>query len=999
MSKFPIDQSQIFAATNGGLDIIQRFLDFKELGKNFKIRKEGNPSATVWKPEESQNYLVKDHGEVGGFFSKAQNGIHVYAHFTGRTYFEALLELGKELGLIDEQKTAVKNISKVKFHQFEGELNDDNFTYETKDFSPYELEVLGPLVTQEVCQKYGLYSLQSYSWLKSDELTQKEFCDVFTVTSSETYPIFAFIVTEGGNTKPKINIDRADKSVTVDEVKPVKTWLKIYQPKSSDKKYRFSYLGKKPKQHIFGLQNLKTTYNQMQIVAEENLDDDNIPINFNKIDRVVICSGDRDSLNMASTGEVVVWFNSETAEITESQIGMLFKYAKDIINIPDLDPTGFDAGKRLALEHLDVKTAWLPESLGKKKDFRGSPMKDFTDFMKVNAKFDDHAQTELKLKVKRFLELARPGRFWVEKKRVNKEGRVIGEPTYTIHYKNAFNFLKLNGFSKIVDENHKDGWYFVQQDKHVLREVSAQEIKDFFNRFLDEKQQEKGLRYFPDDLLNMLLGSEAVSDKKLVNLSSRDFDFTDYTSNSQYLFFDKFIWHIEKDNITEINKGYSRYVMEKDILNNIISKQTRHNLNSSKIRIEDSFFTIKKDDNNNFDLTIHRKDCDFMNYFINASRVFWKEEIKDIPKSLREEYLQENKYIIDNYKQDGKNGGLNDDQVYEQELHFINKVYAYGYSLHRYKDSTKAWVLYLMDNEVVDDNQSHGRTGKSLLGNKAIRLFMNSTYKNGRKKNLLEGDFLYDGVTKHTDYLLFDDANKRFDFQQLFTDVTGDMNVNPKNGTPYTIPFYESPKIAISTNFAPVGLDPSTTDRILFTAFSDWYNGGSEEYDRREPKDDFGHQFFTDWDDNQWNLFINFSVQCLQFYLGTKEKISAPAGEIKKRNLIAEMGTVFKDWAEDYFREKLNENVPKKEAHENMKAYSPKHLGGVSISLFKTRIRQFCELNNYEFNPKEFVGKDGRIMGWHNGSSTEMVYLRHLGEDVNVDDQSTIEFDKINPYD
>lgn len=1003
MSKFPIDQTQIFSATNGGLDIIQRFLDFKDVNKHFKIRKEGTESANISKKDGV--YFVRDWGETSGFFKDSRHAIHIYAHYTGRTYFEALLDLGKELGLIDEQKTAIKNISKVKFHQFQGKLNDEYFTYETKDFTPYELEVLGPLVTQEVCQKYGLYSLKSYSWLKSDELTQKEFCDVFTVTSTETYPIFAFIVSEGGNTKPKINVDRADKSVTVEEPKPLKTWVKIYQPKSSDKKYRFSYLGKKPKQHIFGLQNLKNAYNQIQVVAEENLDEDNIPIHLNKIERVVICSGDRDSLNMASTGEIVVWFNSETADITESQIGMLFKYSKEVINIPDLDPTGFDAGKRLALEHLDVKTAWLPDSLSRKKDFRGSPMKDFTDFMKVNAKFDDQLQIELKAKVKRFLELARPGRFWVEKKRLNKEGRIIGETTYSVNYKNAFNFLKLNGFYRIKDDNRKDGYYFIKQDKHILREVSPQEIKDFFNQFLDEKQQEKGLRFFPDDLLNMLIGSEAVSDKKLVNLPTKEFDFTDHTSKSQYFFFDKFIWEVTKDRVTEINKGYSRYVMENDILNNIIKKQTRHELDSSKIKIlanrDDNgkidpgapFFTIKKDDNKNFDLTIHRKDCDFMNYFVNASRVFWKDEVKDLSKSLREDYLQENKYIIDNYRKEGSNTGLNDDQVYEQELHFINKVYSFGYMLHRYKDPSKAWALYIMDNEVVEDSESHGRTGKSLFSNNAVRLFMNSKYLGARKKGLLESDFLYDGVTDQTDYVLFDDADKRFPFQQLFTDITGDLNVNPKNQNAYLIPFHQSPKFCITTNYAPYGLDTSTSERILFSAFADWYHGESEEYPKREPKDDFGHRFFTEWDDNQWNLFLNFAIQCLQFYLGSREKIGAPAGEIKKRNLIAEMGTVFKDWAEEYFRERLNENVPKKEAHENMKAYSQKHLGGVSISLFKTRIKQFCELNGYEFNPKELVGKDGRIMDWHNGASTEMVYLQDLKADTQLQDD-----DKENPY-
>lgn len=976
MSKFPIDQHQIFSATNGGLDIIQRFLDFKDVKKHFKIRKEGTESANLSRKDGV--WFVKDWGDAGGFFSKSRHAIHIYAHYTGRTYFEALLELGKELGIIDPKKTAAKNFSSCKFHQFQGELNSDNFCYKTKDFTEYELEILGPLVTPELCLKYGLYSLESYSWLKSDELQQKEFCDVYTITSSETYPIFAFIVNEGGG-KPKLSI--TDEKVSIEEAKPQRTWLKIYQPKSHDKKYRFSYLGKKPKHHIFGLDNVKSTYNSIQDTSSENADEDGIPIRVKKLERIVICSGDRDSLNMASTGETVIWFNSETAEITESQIAMLFKYAYNVINIPDLDPTGFEAGKKLALEHLEIKTAWLPEWLSKKTDFRGNPMKDFTDFMKINAKFDDEKQDELKAKVKRLLELARPGKFWVEKQRRNKEGLPVGDVTYAINYKHAFNFLKLNGFARVKDQNRKDGFYFVQQREHVLREVSTQEIKDFFNQFLDQKQQEKGLRFFPDDLLNMIIGSEAVSDKKLVNLPVKEFDFTDYTPFSQFLFFDKFIWEITKDGITEINKGYSRYVMETDILNNIIKRQTRYELDSSQIKIIDEpFFTVKKDEEGNWDLTIHRRDCDFMNYLINTSRVYWKYEIKDLPRGQWEDYLNDNKFIIDNYKKENSRSGLTDDQVYEQELHFINKCYAYGYMLHRYKNPSKAWVLYVMDNEVVDDNESHGRTGKSLLSNLALRLFMNSKYMGARKKGLLESDFLYDGVTEQTDYILFDDADKRFPFQQLFTDVTGDMNVNPKNQNAYLIPFYLSPKIGVTTNYAPLGLDTSTLERILFVGYSDWYHGETEEYPKREPKDDFKTLFFSPEWGEQWNLFLNFSAQCLQLYLKTKEKIGAPSGNIRKRNLISEMGPIFPEWAEDYFRNRLNSFIVKKEAHDSLKEYN-KNMAGISSTLFKRRLQQYAEYKGYKFNPDlegEKKDSQGRFMKWLNVSTEEHIYMQYI---------------------
>jgi hypothetical protein len=338
---FPINQEQIFEATNGGWDLIERYLPEANPNKHFRIRKEGTESANVSK--QGGIYFVRDWGDAGGFYSKSKHGIHIYSHFTGKTYFESLLALGEELGLIDKNKTAVKNISSCKFHEYQGvELNDDGFAYIKKDFTDYELEILGPLVTPELCEKYSLYSLESYSWLKKYENTQKEFCDVFTVTSSPTNPVFAFIISSGGG-KPKLSIHGPKKDVKVEPVDPSREWMKIYQPKSANKKYRFSYLGKKPKQHIFGLDILK----RMTVKKEDILDDSGHftgeqKDKIEKVKKVIVCSGDRDSLNMASTtkADAVVWFNSETADISESEIGLLFQHAHEVINVPDLDPTG-----------------------------------------------------------------------------------------------------------------------------------------------------------------------------------------------------------------------------------------------------------------------------------------------------------------------------------------------------------------------------------------------------------------------------------------------------------------------------------------------------------------------------------------------------------------------------------------------------------------------------------------------------------------------------------
>ena len=292
-----------------------------------------------------------------------------------------------------------------------------------------------------------------------------------------------------------------------------------------------------------------------------------------------------------------------------------------------------------------------------------------------------------------------------------------------------------------------------------------------------------------------------------------------------------------------------------------------------------------------------------------------------------------------------------------------------------------------MDNEVVDDNESHGRTGKSLLWNMGMRLFVNSKYIGARKKNILESDFLYDGITEQTDYVLFDDADKRFQFNNLFTDITGDLNVNPKNQNAYLIPFHKSPKFCITTNYAPFGLDTSTKERLLFVAYSDYYHGESEEFSARTPLDDFEKRFFTEWDNKDWSLFLNFAAQCLQFYLKTNEKLGAPQSNIKKRNLLTEMGVMFLEWAEDYFfDERLNKEVPKLEAFEALKAYNPSMIK-TSATLFKRQIMRFCEYKGYIFNPKDLINtKDGRITQSISGKATEMIYLKSENSEVKTNE-------------
>jgi hypothetical protein len=94
MSQFPIDQEKIFAATNGGLDIISEIYPFATDKKHFQLREaDKTNSAVLWKSRTSGIYYVKDFGDYGGFFENGKHAIHIFAHVNGIGYYDALKEL------------------------------------------------------------------------------------------------------------------------------------------------------------------------------------------------------------------------------------------------------------------------------------------------------------------------------------------------------------------------------------------------------------------------------------------------------------------------------------------------------------------------------------------------------------------------------------------------------------------------------------------------------------------------------------------------------------------------------------------------------------------------------------------------------------------------------------------------------------------------------------------------------------------------------------------
>lgn len=920
-----VEEQAILDATSGGLDIIlyyypqaRQALETRE--KRFKIRNERTPSASL-KQAEDGNWLVTDFGDD----QLPRNAIHVCMKEEDKKYREAIVLLAGRYnvgGIKSEINKPELEVRDAKADEEEGCYDFDVKTELAKE----DLAILGPKVTAEVCKKYSVFALNSFTYIKNRKAT--------TTKATATYPLFLF--DHGG-------------------------WKKLYQPLNPEKQYRFRYIGTKPKEYINGLSQLEKAYEEFRNSQLRDNEGDDRPKDIEKISEAILCSGDRDALNIAGLGYYPLWLNSETAHLTNTQYKSITRCVETLFVLPDIDSTGIRAALKLGMEYLDIKFIWLPSFLSSYKDNRGKPRKDLRDYVELYPSVYDF---------KKLVDVAMPLRFWDVA--VREEGI-----KYYVNDEHALFFLHANGFGKLEYKNTKGETIFVQVANNMVREVQSEEIKDFMLEFLKN-------RYLPIPLRNVVRKPNQLSEATLKGLPRMAIDFTDFDQSSQYLFFRNKTIKVTGKEIIEFRPADTdRFAWEEKVI-------------QRNFKLLPDQFKITKNESGKFDIEIFNTESKFFCYLINTSRVFWQTELEtrldEKEPEFHEKYLLENKFVIDGAL-------LTPDEIQEQKEHLINKIFSIGYLLHQYKNKARPWAVYAIDNKISIDGESHGRSGKSFCYS-SLNLFKKSVTLPGRNPEITKNPHIYDRVTEYTDLVLVDDADQYLPFEFFYDTITGVMTVNPKNNKSYEIPFTKSPKFCFTSNFPLRSSDDSTEARVLYTVFSDYYHEQTERNQYRQTRkiaDDFGKNLFDDYNDDEWNADLNFFAQCLRFYLSIPSpvKINPPMGNVTLRKMIAEMGNVFKDWAEVYFDplgDHVNALVSRNEAlDEFTKATKTQRW---TTNKFTKAIRAFCVYNGYVLNPKSLQNSQGRIVRKLNGEATDMIYIQtrnldpvELAESSNIQDE------------
>ena len=507
-----------------------------------------------------------------------------------------------------------------------------------------------------------------------------------------------------------------------------------------------------------------------------------------KLPVLLVVSGGSDAVCALTKGYMAVWFDSETKGLQTGDFWLLMKYAHSLVNIPDIDSTGIKAGRILALNIPSIKTAWISESdMGGLHDNRGRRCKDLRDYCRLNPS---------KQAFERLIARAISAQFW--KERTNKQG----QKEYTISRTALDYFLELNGYYTLKDETRTDPVY-IRIDGIKVRRVTAKAIIGFLKQWMEQQGISKALQ-------DKVLRSRDLPTNTMSTLRERDdLDFRKGTATAQYFHFRNCWVEITREKI--ITHRYSdpadHYVWEDGIIDHDYVKTA-------------DMFTVITDEDGRYivNITENMTLSNFLMFNANTCRLHWRKKVE---------------------------GGqdLSPEELADEHQCLASRLANLGYLLTSHKSESEAWATICLDSTMAESvDECNGRSGKSFyIG--AVAKMANTFAIDAGSTPTKDNRFIFDGVTPDTDLVFVDECPRKFDYNFFYGKITNDLRIEEKNRHSYVIPFSQSPKFVLATNFTLPRHDPSTEGRIWPQPFSDYYHVQTPQNDYRETRsirDDFG---------------------------------------------------------------------------------------------------------------------------------------------------------------
>jgi len=995
MSKY-IDQSEILRLTDSGLEVFRHYfpnVDFHNTRHKFKLReKEKTASANV--KYIGNQWRITDFGDQSNV--SGMTCIDWVKYEEGLQYIDALkfiqdVVIRKDISGGDYKKPQYKAAYRKREVGQDDHKGEYKWTFKEEADCKDDLKTIGRYVTYDHLKKLHGKVVQEYEFVGQNKEKTKDVVHIFTATPD--YPIFLF--------------DYGD-------------FQKLYKPHELQKKFRFHYIGDKPKDYIYGLDILEELREGESEFFDEE-EGDNVPPKDkpNAVVRELFrVSGESDALNLMSIGKHVYWLNSETASFEKETYYRVDQFCERHFQIMDLDSTGRESARINALKHMNLFTLELPGWISKKRDWRGNPCKDVKDYINLAGKNTDATLGEFTKLVRR----AKPMKFW---EKIVEEVKGKQKVNYNINLEYYYFFLQMHGFYCMDSKYHKKaGYCYARVQDKIITLIHPDDIKKITKRFTKEWIRSRNLI---DEIaiLNKINSSNQISENNLQELAFIEPSFDNFGKDYDTLVFQNCAFRITKNEIKKVkHTDLPNYILGELSVNNeklshvlpfnanflkdpiitvdpspeydaLLKQRSVAVSNDERVRINAAIHAFPEW--KRYDVKVHDEGFFFAGFLRDLSRIHWR-------------------------KTDERKEELSEKERREEDQLLANLMFFIGYQCQQYKDQSKPWMGFLQDLKISDIGKSSGRSGKSLLS-KVIKMIRAQFYVPGRNKDVANDQFIYDGYTRFHNNIEVDDLHEFADMDFFYTQITGSRRVNNKHLSPETLDYADSGKMYVSTNFELPNTHNSTLARLLFAAVSDYYHESTKYNDYKEtrsPKTKYGRLLFDDFTPEEWNKFHNLIAYCIQMAMRFDEKIHPPMENLEKRQLRRSMlKGVTKDeeffhWANSYFvvlpdSIKITDNISpddhgylntfilRESAFNAFKStLSDSHQRKYTAQQFKKAVKAWCEYYGYEINPLQYCNiKEARKITKNIQGKTQEVFFISTakpGEELTPDEAEGMPF-------
>ena len=277
-----------------------------------------------------------------------------------------------------------------------------------------------------------------------------------------------------------------------------------------------------------------------------------------------------------------------------------------------------------------------------------------------------------------------------------------------------------------------------------------------------------------------------------------------------------------------------------------------------------------------------------------------KEKVEEINYIDIDKYVWKERIINRNYKKSESTDNDFKDFISkisnkeEKRIDSLESTIGYLISNHKDKKYQKAVIL---NDEEINDNPNGG-SGKSLFFN-ALTNFKKNGLPNNRVNVQLDGksfntnkSFIYSGISHETELMCFDDVKKNFNFEALFSLITEGIEIEKKSENKFFIPFEDSPKVVITTNYVIKGAGGSHHRRRHEVEFYQHFNSN------HSPLDEYGKQLFDEWTIEEWISFDGYMIANVQKFLKNGlTQVKSINADVKR--FIQQTHEDFYEWIKD----------------------------------------------------------------------------------------------------